>query len=332
MVAWALRQISISLAQFGRFAEARRHAERARELYDVSWAAEARAVTGVDFLAVCECTLAWVTWPTGDIDAAYAHLEAAIARAEAVDPSYTLVSVLAQAIYVFDLARRPAETLKLADRAIALATDKGIGAHFVPTRFYRSWAHARLHGPRIGVSNFPTALNDLRESGVGTFDNIALALLADLQAASGAADDALATIAEGMRVIASTEHKNELANLLTLRGDLFSTRDPAAAEAAFREAIVVAREQGARTFELLAALPLTRLLRAANRPLEAHAVLAPALQGFTSTPELPAIAEAQALLAELAASTSLGLWTPCAPPIFTDRAVVPISPASDDAQ
>ena len=89
--------------------------------------------------------------------------------------------------------------------------------------------------------------------------------------------------------------------------------DPAAAEAAFREAIIVAREQGARTFELLAALPLARLLRAANRPLEAHVVLASALEGFTPTPKLPAIAEAQA------ASTSTELPTPCASRILTDR-------------
>jgi hypothetical protein len=39
-----------------------------------------------------------VTWPTGDIDAAYSHIEAAIARAEAIDPDYTLVAVLAQAL------------------------------------------------------------------------------------------------------------------------------------------------------------------------------------------------------------------------------------------
>jgi hypothetical protein len=189
--------------------------------------------------------------------------------------------------------------LKLADWGIALATDKGIGAHLLPTRFYHSWANGRLHDPRIGESDLRAALNDLHESGIGAFDNIALALLADLQAASGAADDALATIDEGLRVSEDTERKSELANLLTLRGDLLLTRDPSVAEAAFREAIGVAHAQGARTFELLAALPLARLLRAANRPLEAHAVLAPALEGFTPTPKLLAIAEAQALLAEL---------------------------------
>src|SRR5262249_36607968 len=43
-----------------------------------------------------------------------------------------------------------------------------------------------------------------------------------------------------------------------------------------------------------------RLHQSAGRPAEAHAVLAPALEGFSPTPEMPEIAEAQALLAALA--------------------------------
>jgi hypothetical protein len=36
-----------------------------------------------------------------------------------------------------------------------------------------------------------------------------------------------------------------------------------------------------------------------DRPVEAHAVLAPALEGFSPTPEMAEIAEAQSLLSEL---------------------------------
>jgi hypothetical protein len=36
-----------------------------------------------------------------------------------------------------------------------------------------------------------------------------------------------------------------------------------------------------------------------RRPADAHAVLAPALEGFSPTPEFPEIAEAQTLLANL---------------------------------
>ena len=42
-----------------------------------------------------------------------------------------------------------------------------------------------------------------------------------------------------------------------------------------------------------------------SRPADAHAVLAPALEGFAPTPEMPEIAEAQALLAALGRETPL---------------------------
>ena len=58
--------------------------------------------------------------------------------------------------------------------------------------------------------------------------------------------------------------------------------------------------QKARSFELQAALALAKLCQSASRPADAHAVLAPALEGFSPTPEMPEIAEAQALLESLA--------------------------------
>ena len=80
-------------------------------------------------------------------------------------------------------------------------------------------------------------------------------------------------------------------------------RDPAEtalAEDAFRAAIAVAKQQGARSYHLQAALPLAKLYQSTARPVEAHAVLAPALEGFTPTPEMPEIAEAISLSARLA--------------------------------
>jgi hypothetical protein len=48
-------------------------------------------------------------------------------------------------------------------------------------------------------------------------------------------------------------------------------------------------------------LSLAKLYRLTGRPAEAHAVLAPALEGFAPTPEMPEIAEAQALLVAIEA-------------------------------
>ena len=59
-------------------------------------------------------------------------------------------------------------------------------------------------------------------------------------------------------------------------------------------------QQGTRSFELRAALALAKLYQSTGRPADAHAVLGPALEGFPPAPEMPEIAEAEALLAFLA--------------------------------
>ena len=64
--------------------------------------------------------------------------------------------------------------------------------------------------------------------------------------------------------------------------------------------MAIAKRQGARGYELLASLALAKLYQSTSRPIEARAILAPALEGFSPTPEMPEIAEAQALLAALA--------------------------------
>ena len=56
----------------------------------------------------------------------------------------------------------------------------------------------------------------------------------------------------------------------------------------------------ARSLGLQAALKLAKLYQSTGRPAEAHAVLAPALEGFAPTREMPEIAEAEALLSRLA--------------------------------
>ena len=72
------------------------------------------------------------------------------------------------------------------------------------------------------------------------------------------------------------------------------------AEREFRSAIDIARQQHARSFGLRAALSLAKLYQSLKRPADARAVLAPALEGFSPTPRMPEIVEAEFLLAMLA--------------------------------
>ena len=65
------------------------------------------------------------------------------------------------------------------------------------------------------------------------------------------------------------------------------TPNPAPAEAAFLAAIAIAQQQKTRSFELRAALSLAKLYQSTGRPIDVHDVLAPALEGFSPTPEFP---------------------------------------------
>src|SRR5262249_7354431 len=75
--------------------------------------------------------------------------------------------------------------------------------------------------------------------------------------------------------------------------------DLALAQDAYEAAIAVAKQQGARSYNLLASLSLAKLRQSSGRSSDASTVLKPALEGFSPTPEMPEIAEAQALLESL---------------------------------
>ena len=95
---------------------------------------------------------------------------------------------------------------------------------------------------------------------------------------------------------------------IDLRGEILLKRNPpdtALAEEAF-VASLPSRRSKARVAQFF-----WRRLRSpssTNRPVvppKAHAVLAPALEGFSPTPEMPEIAEAQALLVAIEAAAHL---------------------------
>jgi predicted ATPase len=113
---------------------------------------------------------------------------------------------------------------------------------------------------------------------------------------------AFAILDEALATCDRTGHRAFEAELHRARGEMLLKREPAnpaPAEEAFLTAIGIAQQQKARSFELQAALALARLYQSTGRLADAHAVLRPALEGFAPTPEMPEIAEAQALLAAL---------------------------------
>jgi len=161
------------------------------------------------------------------------------------------------------------------------------------------WARGRLGDPVFGEAQLRRALTSYAEQGARVSARFFQGLLAEIETETLGVESALARVEEALTDADQVEYRWDLAFIHRLHGNLLLKRDPnnpAAAEKAFQTAIAIAREQGARSFRLQAALKLAKLYQSTNRPVDAHAVLAPALEGFTPTPEMPEIAEAQTLL------------------------------------
>ena len=128
------------------------------------------------------------------------------------------------------------------------------------------------------------------------------AALAEAEASAGEADVGLRRLDDALADLEATKAGWYEAEMHRIRGEILLKRDSAgtaAAEQSLQVAIAIAQSQKARSFELRAALSLAKLYRAANRDADAHAVLAPAVEGFPPTQQFPELTEAQTLFAAL---------------------------------
>ena len=200
------------------------------------------------------------------------------------------------------MCRNPAGAAPHIEALIDLARTHGMPTWTAYGRFLRPWSRRHLDGPAAGLSEMRAGIAACREQRVGNFIRLAATALAEGEVEASEIEAALATID---RVIADRERTGQRwfnAESHRIRGNILHKRDPAntaPAEEAFLTAIAIARQQKARGFELHAALSLAKLYQSTGRPADSHAVLAPALEGFSPTPEFPEIAEAQTLLATL---------------------------------
>jgi len=153
-----------------------------------------------------------------------------------------------------------------------------------------------------GIAEMRQGMEALRDQGILFLDPQFFSSLAALEADGGEIDAALARLDHALVQAERAGERWFDAEMHRIRGEILLKRDResvAPVEEAFLSAITIAQHQKARGFELSAALSLAKHYQRANRASDGHAVLAPALQGFSPTQEFPEIEEAQTLLATL---------------------------------
>src|SRR5262249_54064621 len=131
-----------------------------------------------------------------------------------------------------------------------------------------------------------------------------LGLLAGVHTQAGSPTQALALLTEALAIVERTQERWFEAELHCLKAEALLAGSPhhvAKAEASLRRALAVAREQGAKFWELRAVITLARLRRDQAKRHEARDLLAPVYGWFTEGFDTRDLKEARALLDELAA-------------------------------
>jgi len=139
-----------------------------------------------------------------------------------------------------------------------------------------------------------------RSTGSRVYLPFCLSHLSRAHAELGQFDDACRCIGEALTAVKTTKERWYEAEINRIAGEiallLLPEPDAAKAEANFERALVVARQQQAKSWELRAAMSMARLWRDQGKLDEARGLLTPVYNWFTEGFDTRDLKEAKALL------------------------------------
>jgi hypothetical protein len=246
--------------------------------------------------------LALTAWQLGEVDRARELIETANRRAAELGHVPSMGYPLLFRSHLEVLRGDAAAALSSAEALELCAREHGMTLWRRWAKLSSVWARGRLYGPAAAAAEFRRELAACSDQGATINMAFFQALLAQLETDTMGAETALKCIDDAVALVARGGNFCYLAFIHRIRGEILLKRDPSSsvlAEEAFKTAIDVARQQSGRSLGLQAVLALAKIYQATGHPAKAHTLLAPALEGFAPTPEMPEIVEAHALLAAL---------------------------------
>jgi predicted ATPase len=302
----AHRISGVTCFHFGDFAGAHDNFQKTVELYDQTRHRDFANRFGQDPRAAAEIFDAVTFWVLGRVDDSLRLADRALTDAASAEHAGTMAYAL-QFAALLGLFRCNPEAVTTYSRALAdIASRYDLPAYWGGfAAFLQGWAKRSELAEQSRLPEMRRGLAIEREQGFVWFLPGLEAALAEAEASAGEIDAGLRRLDDALAEAELREQRWYEAEMHLIRAEILLKRDPAdtaAAEQSLQAAITVAQSQKSRSFELRAALSLAKLYRAANRDADAHAVLAPAVEGFPPTRQFPELAEAQALLSALVQS------------------------------
>jgi len=303
LLMYAQSALGSSSYWMGELLPAREHVEVAIPLYDRE---RHRLLTfrygGAHAGTTCLLLAAATLWRLGYPDQALKREDEALAFARGLSHPLSLafteffVAILRQ-------SRREARAAQeAAEGVIALCVEHGFPGWLAMATSVRGWAMAEQGRNEDGIAQIEEGLAAARTTGAGLWRPHLLCLVAEAYGKADRLDGGLCALAEALGAAEKNENRLYESEIHRLKGELLFRRGASTAAEAqncFERAIVIARNQSAKSLELRATMSLARLLAKQGKLDEARGMLAKIYGWFTEGFDTADLKDAKALLDEL---------------------------------
>ncbi|HEX6903878.1 MAG TPA: protein kinase [Thermoanaerobaculia bacterium] len=284
----------------GRFAEALALCERVLATFEPAMIPEIEDFGPESIFMPCVYQV-WTLWALGEPDRALRQRDEMFSFFDSLGAPFQLgTALLCEMTLLRDLRAPGLE--EAADRLMDVAGEQEAVILYSAAQCGKGWALCQRGDLTGGTALIQAGLDLYAATGSRLGWGYWSCYLIEAHLAAGRLAEGLVAAREALAMSETQLDVNDVAELHRLEGELLrASGDPQAAEASFQQALGVAREQGARAFELRAAVSLGRLLADEGRAAEALPVLAAVYQTFQEGFATRDLQEARELLDRLAA-------------------------------
>jgi len=285
----------MTLFHQGKFDAARDHLEQGVALYRPDEDQPHLVTHGQDPGAFCMSYLAYTLWFLGYPDQASARAEMALDVARRSTHAFSYVSALTFVARVSQCRRDLAVTMDVARQVIRASREHGFAYYEAQGRIQLGWALAMADGDELGCTEILEGYAALEKTGTVLGLRGALVQLAEAYRRVGRGKQALDALDAAHDPTQGRETRCWDAEFARVRGEL-AAPDDALAVGWFEQALAIAREQGARSLELRAALSYAKLPSALGRREDGQRALGAVVKRFTEGHTTVELRESRALL------------------------------------
>jgi class 3 adenylate cyclase/predicted ATPase len=295
----AHRSTALALLHTGDVAQCRHHFDRAIALYDPAEHRPLAMRFGGDIGATILSYRSVTLWVLGYPVSAQAEAEHALSSARDTGHAATLMYVLTHVSTTHLCCGNYATASAKLDALVDLAGEKGSPIWKSYGAMRQGWLAAMTNRATDAVQTITSAIDAARLAGSTLWTSVNLAHLARAYAALGEYDAAWRCIGEALTEMATTKETWWQAEVHRTAGEIAcKSPEPDATKALthFERALAVARQQQAKSWELRAAMSLTRFWRDQGKVQQARELLAPVYGWFTEGFDTRDLKEAEDLL------------------------------------